>query len=57
MIGRALFWISFVYLLAPPQQDMDANPISTIGEPSKRASILVILDRLDAELKESARQK
>ena len=57
MIGRAIFWISFVYFLAPPQPNIGANPTSITGEPSKRANILVALDRLDAELKESARQK
>ncbi len=57
MIGRAIFWISFVYLLAPPQPDVAANPPSATGKPSERASIIAILDRLDAELEESARQK
>jgi hypothetical protein len=53
MIGRAIFWISFVYLLAPPPPDRAAESTAR----ARRDGILVVLDRLDAELKASARQK
>lgn len=54
MIGRAVFWISFVYFLAPPLPGADTAMVQKSA--SARVTILTVLDQLDAQLQDSARQ-